>query len=244
MQHSNAYTFKFAAMVTIACSVLLAGAATMLKPRQEENVALDIKRNILASVDIKAGAGESLTRDDINRLYKENIQEYVINSEGDILQDKDPNNIDFDKNPDLKPLYEFVKDGQIISYIIPISGKGLWSTIYGYLALEDDVTTIKGITFYQHGETPGLGGEIDKEWFKSNFEGKRIRNEEGELISITVIKGKVENKIPPEERYHHVDGISGATLTARGVDQFLEKDLNTYEPFFRKVMQDEGDHNG
>ncbi len=240
MQHSNAYTFRFAAIVTIACSVLLAGAATLLKPRQEENVKLDKKQNILSSVGIEPKEGESFSREDIKRLYKERIRELVINKDGEIVEDKKPTDIDPEAEPDLMPVYELMENGEIKAYIIPISGKGLWSTIYGYLALGIDATTVKGITFYQHGETPGLGGEIEKEWFTSNFIGKRIRDEEGKLVSITVLKGKVQEKIPEEEQYHYVDGISGATITGRGLNDFLEEDLQRYEPFFKKMMQNGG----
>jgi Na+-transporting NADH:ubiquinone oxidoreductase subunit C len=126
-------------------------------------------------------------------------------------------------------------DDEPRAYVLPISGKGLWSTIYGYIALDVDGATVRGITFYKHGETPGLGGEIEKEWFKSNFEGKRIFDEEGNLVSITVVKGKVEELIPESEAYHYVDGISGSTLTGRGINEFLEEDLGKYEPFLKKV---------
>ena len=116
---------------------------------------------------------------------------------------------------------------------MPVSGKGLWSTIYGYLALQTDLSTISGITFYKHGETPGLGGEIEKEWFTNNFKGKKIRDDNGVLTSVKVVKGKVIAGNPKE--IHEVDGISGATLTGRGVANFLKVELKKYEPFFAKI---------
>jgi Na+-transporting NADH:ubiquinone oxidoreductase subunit C len=242
VQYSNAYTFRFAAMVTIVCSVLLAGAATILKPRQEENKILDKKKNVLASVGIKPEEGQSFSRDDIIDLYKERIKEIVIDRDGNIVEGKKPVDLDPRADTDLLPLYENIEDGQIISYIIPVSGKGLWSTIYGYLALDADGQTVRGITFYSHGETPGLGGEIEKDWFTSNFVGKKITDDSGTIVSIEVIKGKVNSDDP--QAIHKVDGISGATITAKGVENFIKRDLITYEPFLRQVMQTEGGIDG
>ena len=157
--HKNSYVFFFAAVVTISCSILLAAAANLLKDRQQENIALDIQKNILASAELGA---EEMTRQDILDLYDKYIRSKVINLQGEEVPDKTVEQIDPKKDHNLLPLYYAEEDGEIMAYIIPISGKGLWSTIYGYLALEQDLNTVKGITFYQHGETPGLGAEIEK----------------------------------------------------------------------------------
>ena len=114
--------------------------------------------------------------------------------------------------------------------IIPISGKGLWSTLFGYFAIDNDYNTVRGITFYKHKETPGLGGEVDKDWFQNNFVGKKIKDDDGSLLSITVAKGKSGNNI------HGVDGISGATITSRGLSEFLLRDLKKYLPYFNKQI--------
>jgi Na+-transporting NADH:ubiquinone oxidoreductase subunit C len=233
--HKNSYVFFFAAVVTITCSILLAAAANLLKDRQQENIALDIRKNILAS----AGLGKAeMTRQEILDLYDKNIRSKVINRQGEHVADKTVEQIDPKKDKDLLPLYFAEENGEIMAYIIPISGKGLWSTIYGYLALEKDLNTVMGITFYKHGETPGLGGEVDKDWFTGNFKGKKIYSPEGELISITVVKGKVADLIPEDQAYHYVDGISGSTLTGNGLNNFLKNDLETYKPYFDKVKVD------
>jgi Na+-transporting NADH:ubiquinone oxidoreductase subunit C len=224
----------FAATVTIVCSLLLASAATFLKDRQQENIKLDKQKNILTSAGFQI-EGTELKRDDILELYETNIASMVINREGSTIEDKRVEELDPKKDTDYLPLYYSQDDGEIKSYILPVSGKGLWSTIYGYIALEPDLNTVKGITFYQHGETPGLGGEIVQDWFRNNFVGKKIYNPEGELVSITVVKGKVEDVIPEEEQYHYVDGISGSTLTGNGLNNFLKSDLAKYEPFFNNV---------
>lgn len=242
--HSNFQTFRFAIIITLTCSLLLAAAATLLKPRQQENVKLDIKKNILKSAGITKPE-QQLSRQEIQKLYAENIEALVIDTKGDVVEGKTPESIDPKKDHEMYPVYEWKSNGQINAFIIPISGKGLWSTIYGYLAIEPDGSTIRGITFYQHGETPGLGGEIEKQWFTDNYIGKRIVNDEGKLVSVSVVRGKVKDKIAEDEQYHYVDGISGATLTGRGVDNFMKEDLKTYEPFFLKIRgEKKGDING
>jgi len=232
--HNNTYVFTFAAVVTITCSILLAAAATLLRDRQQENIALDIQKNILASADLGSA---DMERQQILKLYDEYIHSKVIDRSGAEVKDKTVEQLDPKKDVDLLPLYYAEKDGEIFAYIIPVSGKGLWSTIYGYLALDKDLNTVKGITFYKHGETPGLGGEIVKEWFRNNFKGKKIFSPQDALVSITIVKGKVEEKISKEEAYHYVDGISGSTLTGKGLNKFLKADLETYEPYFRKIRK-------
>ena len=142
----------------------------------------------------------------------------------------DPKSIDPEIDIENFPIYVDKKDGSINGYAIPISGKGLWSTLYGYFAIEPDGITAKGITFYAHKETPGLGGEVDKPWFQNNFIGKKFIDENGKLIGIKIVKGKAD----PENAYE-VDGISGATITSKGLESFLIDDLKKYEPFFRKI---------
>jgi Na+-transporting NADH:ubiquinone oxidoreductase subunit C len=236
VQHSNAYTYRFAATITIVCSVLLASAATLLKPFQDRNEIMDIRKNILASVGIKPDEGKTFSHKQVESLYKENIKELVVNDKGDIVEGEKPGDLDPKKDKDRFPVYEKQKDGKVAALVIPISGKGLWSTIYGYMALDTDCRTIIGVEFYKNGETPGLGAEISNEWFTSQFKGKKISDEKGNLVSITVVKGKVKDKIPAEDAWHYVDGISGATLTGRGINKFLKKDLEKYKPFFNKVL--------
>ncbi len=237
--HSDAYTFRFAAIVTIVCSVLLAGAATLLKPRQIENEQLDMKKNILLSAGILT-QDKDASRNEITDLYQKNVTGVVLDSTGNFVQDKTPDQLDEKKDAGLLPLFEYKKDGQIHAYILPVSGKGLWSTIYGYIALDPQCETVEGITFYKHGETPGLGGEISKPWFSNNFKGKKIFDEQGNLVSVSVVKGKVAEKHPGPDAVHYVDGISGATLTGRGVSRFLKTELNKYKPFFEKIRSQEG----
>ena len=126
------------------------------------------------------------------------------------------------------PLYVWKQDGEITMYAFPISGKGLWSMLYGYLALEADLETIAGISFYKHGETPGLGAEIEKDWFLTQFAGKKLYTG-GEPAEFVVAKpGYAAGDSA-------VDGISGATLTGKGVEILLRRDASLYANYFNHI---------
>ena len=211
--HSNSYTIIFMSVITILLGSFLSVAAGTLKEIQELNVEIDSKKNILSCLGYKQTAEKPWTTDEIKKIFDNNIE------------------MNFTKKEN-RPIYVDRREGAIQGYAIPISGKGLWSTLYGYFAVEPDGVTAKGITFYAHKETPGLGGEVDKSWFKDNFIGKRFVNENGELVGIKVVKGKAD----PNNKYE-VDGISGATITSKGVETFLASDLKKYETFFKNIRQ-------
>jgi Na+-transporting NADH:ubiquinone oxidoreductase subunit C len=140
-----------------------------------------------------------------------------------------PNNAGISRLPSKALVYQRVADDQIQSLILPIEGKGLWSTLYGYIALAPDTTTIEGITFYEHGETPGLGGEVDNPNWKSLWVGRQAYDENWQP-AVEVIKGLAG---PVAEDPYRVDGISGATLTARGVSDLVRFWLGEsgFEPY-------------
>ena len=231
--HSNSYTIIFTSVVTIILGGFLSVAAGTLKEIQDLNVENDSKKNILSSLGYKPIGEESWSSTDITRIFEDNIDAYVLNTKGNRV-DIDPSIINTETDIENFPIYVDKKNGIVNGYAIPISGKGLWSTLYGYFAIEPDGITAKGITFYAHKETPGLGGEVDKPWFQNNFIGKRFVDEEGNLVGVKVMKGKAN----PESPYE-VDGISGATITSKGLESFLINDLEKYEPFFRKVRNGE-----
>lgn len=231
--YSNAYILRFAAIITIVCGVLLASAATLLKPMQQENIQTDIKKNILKAVSLLE-AEKAYTKTEILDLFDERMTSIVVNRLGEVLEGLKAEDVNPAEEPDHLPIYLLKdKSDDVIAYCIPIEGKGLWSTIHGYLALEADLNTVRGVTFYDHGETPGLGGEISQQWFQDNFTGKKILDSSGNLVSITVAKGQVRNDAKGQE--HLVDGISGATLTGNGINQFLQADLERYNPYFDKL---------
>ena len=229
---SNTYTLVFTSIVTIVLGFFLALAADWLRDLQDLNVENDMRKNILLSLGFKPGAETPWTSDDIQKLFEENIEALVLDASGQRTE-KDPKEIDSEKNVEFLPIYLKKIGDDVGGYAIPIAGKGLWSTLYGYFAIEPDGRTVKGITFYKHGETPGLGGEVDKPWFQQNFIGKRFVDENDQLLGIHVIKGKVQ--YDDQEAYHKVDGISGATMTGKGLEYFLKDDLVKYEPFFKQV---------
>jgi|TARA_Y100000031_G_C8227109_1_gene388937 Na+-transporting NADH:ubiquinone oxidoreductase subunit C len=229
---SNTYTLVFISIVTIVLGFFLALAADGLRDLQNLNVENDMKKNILLSLGFKPGDETPWSSDDIQKLFQENIETLVLDASGQRTE-KDPKEIDTEKDVELLPIYLKKIGDNVEGYAIPIAGKGLWSTLFGYFAIEPDGRTVKGITFYKHGETPGLGGEVDKAWFQQNFIGKRFVDENDQLLGIHVIKGKVQSD--DLEAYHKVDGISGATMTGKGLQNFLKDDLTKYEPFFKQV---------
>ncbi len=236
MRQSNLYTVVFIIITSFVAALILSVSSDMLRERQERNVVLDIKRNILSAVDLlKEGSNAEV-------IYKDQIRSVVVNSEGKIPEKSTPpEKIDFERELEKKPeerqypVFMSInkRNGEVSAYCIPIVGKGLWSTLYGYLALETDLKTIKGISFYKHGETPGLGGEIENPSFQKNFSGKQILTAAGELVSVTVLKGKTRPNSPT--LIHEVDGISGATLTSNGVNKLLKNCLTIYEPYFKTL---------
>ncbi|MBZ0154446.1 MAG: NADH:ubiquinone reductase (Na(+)-transporting) subunit C, partial [Planctomycetes bacterium] len=125
-------------------------------------------------------------------------------------------------------------DGKPDTYILPISGKGLWSTIKGYMALEGDFNHVRGVTFYEHGETPGLGGECENPAWCAQWKGKTILDEQGHLVGVGVKKGKVDPAVAAEKA-HKVDGLSGSTLTSNGITRFVKSDLDAFAKYLTSL---------
>lgn len=234
---STLATYRFALIICVVCSLSLALVSEGLRPQKEKNAALDIKKNILKAVQLRTPLSAKPTPQEIEDKYKQFIQEKVVDASGNIMEGKSP--ADINEGEDLYPLYVYKEGQQVISYAFPIIGKGLWSTLYGYLALEPDAKMVRGITYYKHGETPGLGAEIEKDWFINNFKGKSIWDfKKNQLWPVAVIKGKVTDQIKDSEKAkHYVDGISGATMTAKGVTEMIDREVRKYEPFLAKVRR-------
>jgi Na+-transporting NADH:ubiquinone oxidoreductase subunit C len=224
MRKDNLYTFFFAAMVCVVCGLLLSMASKGLQERQEMNRKLDRQKNILKAFQVLP---ETAGREEILKLYNTRVKSIRVDKEGEkIAENATP-------AKGLEVFQLLNDNGSADAYAIPVEGKGLWSTIKGFMALDKHVTAIVGLTFYEHGETPGLGGEIEKESFTSQFKGKTIWSDNGDLASVAVAKGPVASSgLNPD---HAVDGISGATLTGNGVSHFLKQDLLKYLPFFNRI---------
>ncbi|MEZ4333290.1 MAG: Na(+)-translocating NADH-quinone reductase subunit C [Myxococcota bacterium] len=258
MQHSTGYVIGFAAAVCLVCAVLVSGAAVGLKDRQETNRLLDRQEKVLKVAGLIDESAHP-SRDEIHSLYESSVEAKVIDlATGEPAPDIDPRNFDqraAAKDPDRsRPapenpskimrlpnhalVFDVKRDGQLKALIIPIEGYGLWGTLYGYLALAPDARTIVGITFYSHKETPGLGGEVDNPRWKALWPGRLAYNDRG-VPTIAVRKGPAG---PPAEDPYNVDGLSGATLTSRGVTNLLHFWLGDegYGPYLEKVRERAG----
>jgi Na+-transporting NADH:ubiquinone oxidoreductase subunit C len=234
---TTAYTIAFATLICVVCGVLVSSAAVVLKDRQEANNILDRKRNVLLASGLLR-SGETLSPQQLDERFAPVVPVVIRLETGEPAPDIDP--LTFDQRaatsdpersepapknaagvarlPEHALVYE-VRDaaGALEMVVLPINGKGLWSTLYGYVALDSDGTTIRGITYYAHGETPGLGGEVDNPRWKALWPGRKAFGEAGN-VEIEVIKGTAG---PPSEDPHRVDGLSGATITSRGVSSML-----------------------
>jgi Na+-transporting NADH:ubiquinone oxidoreductase subunit C len=233
--NDNKYVFGFAIGVCLVCSILLSAVTETLRKPQEINAELEVKRNILKAVKLQKPVTAKTPKSEALQVYVDKITEEVIDLKGNVVEGKKPKDLT-DKDTDLLALYVYKEGGKVIAYAYPIIGQGLWSTLYGYLAIDADGSTVRGITFYKHGETPGLGAEIEKDWFQNDFVGKTIFDVKDKKVTpIVVVKGKASDIYKGEELKYHVDGITAATLTGIGVTDLLAKWINIYEPYFSKV---------
>jgi Na+-transporting NADH:ubiquinone oxidoreductase subunit C len=250
---STGKTLGVATFLCVACSILVSTAAVKLKPIQIENKKLDVKKNLLLSAGlIKTG---NLPKEKIEEAFSA-VETRLINLEtGEEATDVDASSFDLekaDKDPKaslripsdediariktrakVRPVYLVKTGGSVSQIILPFHGKGLWSTMYGFLSLAPDTKTVKGIGFYQHGETPGLGGEIENKKWQKSWEGKIVLNENYQP-TIDVIKGAVDTSAP--NAISKIDGLSGATLTSDGVQQSVNYwvSKNGYGKFLAK----------
>ncbi len=226
--NSNAYTFIFAIVMVIVVGTILAFAATSLQPTQYENMRQEKMQNILATVGVetdRAGA---------EALYRQYIkEEIVLDQEGNVREGINAFEIDLAREIKREPseqnfpLYISDVDGETF-YIIPLRGAGLWNAIFGYIALKDDVNTVKGVVFDHLGETPGLGAEITQVWFRERYTDEKIFDDNGNLVGISAPKGAPSTS----KDDNRVDAISGATITVDGVTNMIYERLQHYLPYF------------
>ena len=236
--HSNNYTLGFVFIVTLILGTMLSFTKDSVKVLQEENLKADVQKTILRSLNFDESL--LLTNESIEQTFANNIIDICVDINGEDVE-CETSEIDIEKNLKTLPIYFKVnnkEEEKLEGIAIPIAGKGLWSTIFGFIALNPDTDTVLGIQFYKHGETPGLGGEVEKKWFTDNFINKKIRDKNGKIISIAVIKGGVDYSESNKSSIHQVDGISGATVTADGVTDFLLEDLLRYEKKLDEIKVD------
>lgn len=252
MQKNNRYTIIFALCIAAFFAFVLSIASELLKERQVQLERADMKKNILQAVGLldellsnkcKLQEIGTIKENNIDSCFNSQVKSYLLNYNGEVVANSKidalkiniEKELDKDKEKQLFPIFIREKNGKPVAYCLPVYGKGLWSSIYGFIALEKDFNTILGLTFYKQKETPGLGAEIEKKWFTSNFKGKKILDKNNKLISITVVKGKVDKRLPAS--IHQVDGITGATYTCRGVTKLLLHSLELYMPYYNFIKK-------
>jgi len=234
---STTYTLGFAGAVCAVCSILVSGAAVALKQRQDRNVVLDRQLKVLDVTGLWS-PGEKLSAAEAQKRFDENIRIRIVDlatgeyADKDVTEPYDPvkaastadfgvdapeNSARIPRMPKYAKVYEILKDGQTDMIVLQVWGRGLWSTMYGYLAMDKDCETIRGLTFYEQGETPGLGGEVDNPRWKAKWPGRKAFDESGEP-AIAMRKGGAGSV---EEDPHGFDAISGATITSRAVEDLL-----------------------
>lgn len=229
---SNAYTFLFATLMVLVVASSLAFTASSLKDKQNENVRKEKMQNILSTIGI------STDRDKAEGLYNQYIkQELALIKDGS--NDETVNAFKIEMATETKkpleqqrfPLY-IAEVEEAKYYIVPLRGAGLWDAIWGYIALEGDMTTIKGAVFDHKGETAGLGAEITQDWFQERFVGEKVFDTRGNLVGINVSKTNNDPKDLDKDD-HEVDAISGATITGDGVTDMILERLTHYLPYLQ-----------
>jgi len=243
-------TIGVATLLCLLCSIIVSGAATVLRPQQVANKLLDKKSNILtvAGINDASKSVDELFTQIESRVVDMATGEFTDAVDADTFDQRKAANdaeyrIDLDKTQDIASIrgmskygnVYLLRDGEQISKIIlPIKGYGLWSTMYGFIALESDAQTVSSITFYEHGETPGLGGEIENKKWQASWNGKQLANDQGEPV-LHVVKGGVTDATPDAE--HKIDGLAGATLTSNGVSNLIKFWMgeNGFGPYLERI---------
>lgn len=238
--NSVRYTLLFAAAVCLVCSLLVASATVLLRDRQRANQLLYLQKNVLQATGL-VGPGEPITDREVVDLFERNIRirlvdlrtgEYVehpsvdpsrydqrrARADPERSREAPPNLSQIKRIPNLATVALVVKDGKPVQVVLPIEGIGLYGTLYGFVALDRDLATIRGLAFYENRETPGLGGEVDNPKWRALWPGRKAFDETGKT-RITLIKGGDVG--PPDRDPYQVDALSGATITSNGVTRML-----------------------
>ncbi|QDT33197.1 Na(+)-translocating NADH-quinone reductase subunit C [Thalassoglobus polymorphus] len=258
-------TLVVAVVLCLVCSFVVSTAAVALRPLQEQNKKIKQQRNVLSAAglwddqsttsnlaekfeNVKIIAVNLPGRDDDAPAAGTINKSVDVKSYNQLKASKDPQQSIIIGDKDVAGIKRREKvslvylindsDGNLQTIVLPIYGKGLWSTLYGYLALEADTRTVKGITFYQHGETPGLGGEVDNPKWKALWPEKTVLDESGEPIIEVTKPGVASDE-------NQVDGLSGATITSVGVEKTIKYWLgdDAFGPFLERIRNDEIDTN-
>jgi len=227
-KESISRTFIVATLLCLVCGIFVATAAVQLKPIQQANAVMNLQRNVLLAadrydptasvadqwgtvderyVDLETGrfVSEPAEGYSLDKILKDAAQYTVI--------DRSEDAAGIGRRENIVKVYVFNDNDGIERIVLPLRGKGLWSTMWGFMALENDFNTVAGFTFYEHGETPGLGGEVDNPRWKAQWPGKVVYDVNGD-VQLTVTKAGQASASSDDQ----IDGLSGATLTTNGID--------------------------
>lgn len=236
-KNSNAYIIMYTVVMVVIVATLLTFAATSLKDRQNANAENEKKSAIMEALGMAGGSMEQTVKDFDEMIVPALIVDGVFTPQVDAAGKADAKPV-LDKMADLKglaaaqnelPIFKYEKEG-VIRYVIPVSGKGLWDSIWGYVALEGDGNTIAGVVFGHKQETPGLGAEIATEAHQNKYKEHKLFDGNGAFVSVKLVKGGAH-----KDNLHEVDAITGGTKTSDGVTLMLKNGLAKYEGFLRSL---------
>ncbi len=234
---SNKHTYIFAVLMVLSVALVLSFTSESLKDLQNANVKKEKMQNILSSVGI------NVSRDESEDLYMDYISEELsLKSDGtidDVIKAFDINlALEVKKDFDTQrfPLYIANVENEKF-YVIPLRGAGLWAEIWGYIALKEDINTIKGVSFDHKSETAGLGAEITEDWFIDSFIDEKINDSQGNFVGVYLTKSNNDPK-NEDKMDNEVDAISGATITGDGVSDMIIERVQNYLPYFNNISNE------
>ena len=234
---SNKHTYIFAVLMVLSVAFVLSFTSESLKDLQNANVKKEKMQNILSSVGI------NVSRDESEDLYMDYISEELsLKSDGTIdeaIKAFDINlALEVKKDSDTQrfPLYIANVENEKF-YVIPLRGAGLWAEIWGYIALKEDINTIKGVSFDHKSETAGLGAEITEDWFIDSFTDEKINDSQGNFVGVYLTKSNNDPR-NEDKMDNEVDAISGATVTGDGVSDMIIERVQNYLPYFNNISNE------
>ncbi len=234
---SNKHTYIFAVLMVLSVALVLSFTSESLKDLQNANVKKEKMQNILSSVGI------NVSRDESEDLYMDYISEELsLKSDGTIdeaIKAFDINlALEVKKDSDTQrfPLYIANVENEKF-YVIPLRGAGLWAEIWGYIALKEDINTIKGVSFDHKSETAGLGAEITEDWFIDSFTDEKINDSQGNFVGVYLTKSNNDPR-NEDKMDNEVDAISGATITGDGVSDMIIERVQNYLPYFNNISNE------
>ena len=234
---SNKHTYIFAVLMVLSVAFVLSFTSESLKDLQNANVKKEKMQNILSSVGI------NVSRDESEDLYMDYISEELsLKSDGTIDDDMEAFDINLalevkkDSDTQRFPLYIANVENEKF-YVIPLRGAGLWAEIWGYIALKEDINTIKGVSFDHKSETAGLGAEITEDWFIDSFTDEKINDSQGNFVGVYLTKSNNDPR-NEDKMDNEVDAISGATITGDGVSDMIIERVQNYLPYCKNMSNE------